>query len=339
MVQFYTTGAKHNFSVGAGLISLLLSPISLSSSEIDTERDRIKAEIRENDERGSLANFTSSIVHDKTTLSRPITGSLGSVSRITRKRLEQYRKDVFTAENVFLYVTGSFTDGDLDTLSEVVEKFVPCMGAIHSNVAPVSSNFFKREPVLHIKNADYTMLRFTFDMDMSRISVAESDLLYDLLLTGYNSRFFVEMSEKRGIFYDLSGSTERYKNIGNISFYFEVKSSAVTEAVRSTFEILKDFLKSPPAEAECMKAGYVDNAYMLYDDMRELNFTFAYDNHILNAGYGSIDERMEAYSSITPQRILDVAGEIFKPSNLTLTVKGKKSKINIESINNLLSEF
>ncbi|MBQ7387714.1 MAG: insulinase family protein [Clostridia bacterium] len=339
MVHFYVSGASRNFKVGAEIISKLFQPIALSAEDIRTECERIKAEIRENDERGSLVNFTSQVVHEGTTLARSITGSASSISKITKSRLENYRKSVFTGENLFLYVTGSFSDADIDALASLIDNAELGYGAAHLNIAPVSAGFFSREPRVYIKNADYTMVRFTFDMDMTKISVAESDLLYDILLGGYNSRFFIEMSEREGLFYDLAGASERYKNIGTLAFYYEVKPSVLYTAVEKTLEILRSFVKEPPSDAECMKAGYVDNAYMLYDDMRELNFTMAYDNHVLDAGYASLDERIAAYKGVSPERISKIADMIFRPENLTLTVKGRKSKIDEGRLEALIRNF
>ncbi len=339
MVQFYVSGASKNFAVGADILSHLMKPISLSASEISTERDRIKAEIRENDDRSSLAAFTAGIVHEGTTLARPITGTVASVNRISRSRLEAYRRRVFTKENIFIYVTGAFEDQDLDVLAGLFESYELLDGEAHGNVAPVSQGFFRRDGRVQLKNGDYTMVRFSFDMDMSRISVEESDLLYDILLGGYNSRFFIELSERRGIFYDLSGATERYKNIGTLSFYYEVRPDAVTEAVALTLGLLAQLRETPLSEEECMKAGYVDNSYMLYDDPRELNFTFAYDNHILDAGYRSLDERIECYKRVTPERLSEVFRQVFRRENLTLTVKGNKKRIDTEALNSMLEQF
>ena len=339
MVQFYVSGASGNFAVGAEILSYLMKPITLSVSEISTERDRIKAEIRENDDRSSLAAFTAGIVHEGTTLARPITGTVASVSRISRSRLEAYRRRVFTRENLFIYVTGAFEERDLDALAEFFEGYELSEGEPHGNVAPVSRDFFRRDGRVQLKNGDYTMVRFSFDMDMSRISVEESDLLYDILLGGYNSRFFIELSERRGIFYDLSGATERYKNIGTLSFYYEVRPDAVTEAVALTLGLLAEIRETPLSEAECMKAGYVDNAYMLYDDPRELNFTFAYDNHVLDAGYRSLDERISCYKQVTPERLSEVFRRVFRRENLTITVKGNKKRIDTEALERLVQEF
>ena len=85
-----------------------------------------------------------------------------------------------------------------------------------------------------------------------------------------------------------------------------------------------------------MKAGYVDNAFMLFDDSRELNFTFAYDNHIMELGYADITERKNAYERVTPERLRELFSVIFRPENLTVAIKGDKKKIDCERIKNSL---
>ena len=339
MVQFYVSGAIKNFEIGAELIGKIIHPLVLSSKELDTERTRIKAEIRESDDRTSLLSFTSGILHEGTSLSRSILGTLGSVSRISYKRLEEYRKSVFSTGNVFVYVTGAAGDSELDVISDKLSNITLQDGEKRNNMAPVSRNFGKREPKVHVKNADYTMLRFSFDMDMSKIGLAESDLLYDALLSGYNSRLFIEMSEKRGIFYDITGSTERYRNVGTLAFTFEVRSGEVEDAVRTVLDVLTDICDKGFSEGECMYAGYVDNVYMLYDDTRELNFTLAYDNHILDAGSTSLEERAERYRAVTPERLREVATLLLRPENLTLTIKGKKKRIDTAALDKMIECF
>lgn len=339
MVQFYICGASENFDIAADIIARLFSPIILTASEISTERERVKAEIRESDDRTSLTAFTNNIVHEGTTLANPITGTLGGVSGITRSRLEAYRKEVMTADNLFVYVTGGFTDDNINTLVKRLEKCNLCEGMKNENIAPVPQKFGKRDGSAHIKNADFTMLRFSFDMDMSRMSFAETDLIYDMLLGGYSSRFFLEMSERRGLCYDISGMSERYNNIGTFSFSYEVRGGSIYDAAELTVALLSDFKSRLFSDGELMKAGYVRNAHILYDDPRELNFTFAYDNHIIGLGYSCIEERAERYAEITPQRIREVAVALFRPENLTLTIKGNKKKIDVERLESIIKNL
>ena len=161
-------------------------------------------------------------------------------------------------------------------------------------------------------------------------------VIYDILLSGFDSRFFIEMSEKRGLFYDLSGVAERYSNIGTLAFTYELKAASLYEAIDTTVDILNSYKTELLPRSRCMKAGYVDNAFMLFDDSRELNFTFAYDNHIMELGYADISERKNAYERVTPERLRELFSVIFRPENLTVAIKGDKKKIDCERIKNSL---
>jgi predicted Zn-dependent peptidase len=241
-----------------------------------------------------------------------------------------------TPDGIFFYVTGNYTEDNLQKLATEIEKCSLNPGQKCENVAPVCHSFGRREKNVHIKNADFTMLRFSFDMDMSRIGVAESDLLYDMLLCGYNSRFFIEMSERRGLFYDINGSCERYSNIGSFVFSYEVRGGSIYDAVETTVNLLREYKTRVPSPDEMMKAGYVTNAYLLYDNPREVNFTFAYDNHIMDEGYDSITARAERYERVTPERLREVAEILFTPENLTLAIKGNKKKIDLDKIEEIV---
>jgi len=339
MVQFYMSGASKNLKCAVPIFAKLLSPIALGKDEIDAERKRIKAEIRESDEKNSLLSFTNEITHKGTSLAKSIVGSNPVIDKITRKKLEEYRKRNFTANNLFVYLTGNFEDSDIESLAEELEKYELSAGIERENFAPVPEDFGKRALDVHIKNADFTMARFTFDLDLSKVGVPETDLIYDILLSGYASRFFIEMSEKRGLFYDINGALERYRNIGELYFYYEIKEQYLYEALEITVDILNSLKRELLSEAELMKAPYVDNAYNLFDDNREFNFTFAYDRHIMKLPYASLDERIKAYECVTPEVIFAAACEIFRPENLTLTLKGKKKKIDIEKIKTIIKKL
>ena len=336
MVQFYISGAECHFRVAAEMISRLLSGIVLNRDEIDAERERIKAEIREVDDKSTLAFLSGSEVWADTPLQRPITGTLGSVSRITLTKLEEYRKRIFNKDNIFFYVTGNVDNDNLSYLSELIGAYQLVGEEIHDNTAPLPKAFQNRPRRIKLKNADFTKIRYSFDVDTSRIICAELDLLYDAVLGGYSSDFFIELSEKRGLFYDLGGTVERYRGAGVFSFSYEVKEAKLYEAAKMTADLLKRYATQPIDEDRCMRAGYVDNAYMLLDDARELCFTFAYDNHILGLGYGGIEDRKKAYASITPERLREIAGEIFRAENLTVAIKGNKKRIDITKLENII---
>ena len=337
MVQFYLSGASENFLTAADAILKLLSPIALTGAEVDAERRRIKAEIRENDDKNSMSSFAMGEIYRDTSLKNSITGTNRSVDKIGVKRLEEYRKRVFTKENVFFYVTGNYSDSDLEYLREKIGKAELSVSSEpeHKNIAPVPADFGKRGGRAAVKNGDYTMVRFNFDLDMKKLSSPIVDLIYDNLFAGYNSPFFIKMSEEQGLFYDISGSTERYCNIGTLYFSFEVKERDIYDALSLSVEILDNFKKTLLSEEECMKAGYTSNSGLLLDDAREMNFTFAYDSHVMGLPYKTVEERRAEYEKITPEDIRRGACEIFTADNLVLTVKGNKKKIDVQRLSDI----
>ena len=336
MVRFYISGGVGSFTRAADILSYLFEPISLPASELAAERLRIKAEIREDDDVGSLTAFTNGKVFENTSLSRFITGTCASVSHIGVRKLEAYRRRVFTRDNLFLYVTGSFTDAELDYLSEILGGCKLYEGASHENIAPVPLGFADRRGAVHLKNASFTKVCFTFDIDMSVTSQTECDLLYSLLLSGYDSELFIELSEKRGLLYDVGGNLDSYLNIGSLNFSFELREPKLYEALSMVVGLLCKYKRYIP-EDRFLTAPYVDNADMLLDDPRELNFTFGYENGILRRGYRSLEDRKAAYSAVTRDRLSEVAAQVFRLSNLTLTLKGNKKRIDLDKIKEIIS--
>lgn len=336
MVQFYISGSAGHFKTAANIISKLLSPIVLSRAELDAERNRIKAEIREVGDKSTLAFIAGEEVWQGTPLVRPITGTLGSVSGISITKLEEYRKRIYNSDNIFFYVTGNVDNDNLSYLTELIGGFDLSGDAVHFNLAPKPLCFGKRQKKVKLKNADFTKIRYSFDVDMSLVNCAELDLLYDAVLGGYSSDFFIELSERRGLFYDLVGTVERYRNVGVFSFSYELKESKLYEAAEMTARLLKGYTEKPIDAERCMRAVYVDNAYMLLDDPRELCFTFAYDNHILGLGYTGIEDRRQAYAAITPERLCEVAKTVFRPENMTVTLKANKKRIDTQKLENII---
>jgi len=339
MVHFYISGVPSSFRVASEIISRVFDPISVSAAEFGAERDRIKAELREADERTSFASFARRCVWSGGPLSQSILGTASSVSRISRARLEKFRRRIVTAASGFVYVSGSFNDEDEHYLSGLVGEKDVSAGVRFENIAPVPENFGHRGPVVFHKNAGFTKLRMSFDIDMSRITPPELDLLHDMIFGGNDSPMFTELSERLGLFYDIDSSTERYNNIGVMHFTYELRSSRLYEALERTVELLRSFKQKEPSEERCMRIGYVEGADVLLDDPHELAFTLAYENHIGGLSYSGLEERKRAYSAVSAGRLLDVAREVLQAENATVIVFGKRTAIDVGKIKEIINKL
>lgn len=337
MVHFFISGVPSSFTVAAEIISHVLDPINIPGADYNAERDRIKAEIREADERTSFSAYARRCVYAGTSLARSILGTAGTVSRITARRLEGYRGRIISDRNVFLYLCGRWEDSDADYLASLFGKKQIASSPLVENNAPVPENFSHRGPLVFHKRATFTKIRIGFDIDMSEVKAPELDLLHDMIFGGNGSPMFTELSEKMGLFYEIDSATERYNNIASLHFSFEIRGAKLYEALTKTIELLRRFKTEVQSEERLMRVGYVEGADVLLDDPHELAFTFAYEKHIAGADYTSLEDRKRAYASVSAERLKDVARLVLRPEGVTVVVYGDKTKIDPSKIKEIIN--
>lgn len=339
-VQFTISGSPSHFQTAAEIITKVLHTPILTKEDVDLERQRIKAEIREYDEKSTLDYFSDCIIWKDTPIARTIPGKMKILDALNRKRLIEAHGHTFTQENIFFYLTGAIDSAHIDLLRTFIDTYhIPSSSSRRNNLVPVPAGFFNRNAMVSHKVDKNCYVRFSFDTDTSQYTNAELDLLYDILFSGHSSIVYQELSEKRGLIYSHDACIEQYGNIGCLYFSFEVQPHNLYQAVEVMIEKLKELKKGITDELACVKASYTDNSYILLDNTDDLNWHFAYENHILNCGYQDIEDRISAYSKVTPQRLTEVARNILQPSGLLLTVKGKKKDISISTLETLIKTF
>lgn len=326
-IQFEITGAAKHIRRAINIFLKLFEPICLPVSEIDVERKRIKAEIREDDEKSSLAFFSGKKVWGNTSLSRPITGQSSQLDKMGKHRLQQAHKELFSPNNLFFYVTGHAEQQELEYLRQAAEE---CgfrgKSKTRYNLAPVPENFFCRNAAVYIKNSTDTLVRFSFDLCSKAYSQAAYMLLYDILFECESSKIHQELSEKYGYIYSFDAGMEQYSNVGNLYLQYEVQPARLTESVELVTALLVRLKEGVTDELDYVKAAYIDNGDLILDHAPNLNWAQAYEGHILEKSSPEPEQRKKEYAAVTPEELTELAREIFTSRNLVVTMKGKKSK-------------
>ncbi len=332
-MQFTVTGASRNFRRGAEIITKLFESLSnaLCGEEFEAERDRIRAEIREYDEKATLEYLVKKKAWENTPIENMITGTLGTVGRITLARCEKERKRIFSQRNFFFYITGCFSDDDLWYLAECTEKYSFDKGDVRDNRCPLPEEFGKRSGGIIHKDSPYYMVELCFDLDMEKTRKETRNLFYDLIFSGENCRFFRELSEKLGYVYSYDAKIEEYGNVGNLSVSFELSYKKLYDGISAAIKLLRD-IKTDASGLSRAKVYYTDNAELMLDNAEDFNWTMAYENHILGEKQTSLVERKRKYEAVTEKEISDMASLVFRRSNLIVGVKGRKKKIDDDKI-------
>ncbi len=339
-MRFKITGATKNFKKAVPVILKVLEELNVTKNDIDCERKRIKAEMRESGEKTSLHYFSNSVIWEGTTLKNTICGKNKNLDNTGKEKLIAYGKKLFSKNNFFFCVTGNFSDSDTEYfLNETNNIKFSVSNEIRDNIAPVPIAFFNRKENVYIKNDRNTYIRFAFDIDMKKYSCRQCDILYDILFKGENSVIFKELSEKNGLIYSFDCLFEQYNNIGNISFVFEVKNNDIYKSLEKTVEALVSLKNDARKNLEYVKPSYIDNAFLSLDNYDDYNWDKAYENYILQLPEKSLEEKAESYRNVENSDIVNMCREIFQRKNLVLAMKCPKKSTDIEKINDILRRF
>ena len=321
-VEIKIIAAKEHFIECAEIISKVFEEIDIPKKDFNTERRRIKSEIREDDEKKSIDYIAQKVVWNDTILEKSIAGKKSTLSDFTIEKVREYAKKVLSSNNIFFYVTGAVTEDDIIHLSDMVGKYELVEGQpIRTNVAQIPSKFYKRDGKVKIKKDDYCSIRYSFDFDSKELPKAQIDLLYDILFDGECSKIHEELSEKTGYVYSYSSSLEQHNNIGNMYFSYEIDEKNLIKSVERVINLLKSLKEDIGEALNYVKPTYVDNGDMDLDEPEKLNWIMAYEGHILEQGYEDIDARKKVYNEVTSDEIRYVANKIFQSNNLVVTVK------------------
>lgn len=339
-MQFVITGAREHFCEAADIITSIFEPLTLSADEISTERRRIKSELRESDEQHSLDYFTQQIIWAGTNLKNSIGGTFSNLDRIGIQALRQASQELLSVNNLFFYVTGSYSQEQIQHLLGQIEAYplkqtVP----LRENLAPMPGAFFQRNCQVSVKNSTYYYVRFSFDVDTSRYTEAENSLLFDIMFEGESCKIHQELSEKTGYVYSFGSQYERYNNLGNISVYYEVRPADLYTSIEKVIDVCCTMKEHLTDELDYVKPPYVDNAELMLDDAEDFNWNRAYECHILSENYPTMEDRRTAYEAVNVERIMEMAKEIFRMNHLVVTLKAPKDKVDTERIRCICSRL
>ena len=339
-IRFTINGPYDEFDFATDILCSLFDEIKLTSSDFLKEKKRIKAEIREKDERNSLEYFFDNIVWNGSEAEKTVLGYCKNIDGFSIKKINAFRENVLSKNNLFVYVTGNVSQEDKNVLYRKIEKInINKQSVSFTNAVTVNKDFFNRKGIVNIKNDYWHYVKIGFDIDCSKYSGGVYDLIYAVLFKGDAGLVHNYLSEDNPIIYSFESTLEQYDNIGNINFKFEVGKEKIVDAVRIIVSLL-NHVKNGQFNFDANLKYEMSNSLMELDKPDDLNWSMAYYNHILKTD--SIDYSNKFYgrfNNITKEQIIQAAKEIFQVKNMTVAIKGNKKKINVKHLEDVLKNL
>lgn len=339
-IRFTINGPDCEFGYAAEILCSLFDEISLSSFEFNNEKKRIKAEIREKDERSSLDCFFNKLVWQGSEAEKTVLGYCRVIDGISLKKINAFRRKILSRGNCFVYVTGNVSDAGLVELKHSLETLdINGTGSGFSNSVTQGENFFNRNSVAAVKNDYWHYVKIGFDIDCSKHHGGVLDLLYAVLFKGEKALVYNFLSEENPIIYSYDSTLEQYDNIGNICFKFAVDPTKLEEAVGVVVDVL-NAVKNGRFNFQANINAEMSYCRMEADRPDDLNWSMAYYNHILKTDRVDYsDKNYGRYKSVTKEQVIAAAKEIFRNGNMVVAIKGDKRNIKVKNIDDILKNL
>lgn len=339
-IYFSVSGPFYSFEFASELLNKIFDSIEISTDDFNREKNRIKAEIREKDEKRSLDYSYNKAVWHGTCIENSILGNYSTVSKISLKKLNQFRNKVFSENNICIVLTGNVSECDVEKLKNKLKDInINQTESFFENKVKNTERFFNRSTELLVKQDYWHYVKIGFDVETAKYKGGVHDLIYAVLFKGDKALFYRFLSEDSPIVYSYDPVYEQYNDVSNISVKFEVSDECLPEAFENIVKTLKR-LKTGDFNFEANLQSELASWKKTVDNIDNLNWSIGYYNYILETEpIDFSDEKFGRLNGISKQQIMQAANEIFKTSNMTVVIKGNKRKINIQQINQILSDL
>lgn len=275
----------------------------------------------------SIFDEYENLLFHGTPLGHNILGSIDSVKRITTQNVIDFVQKNYTASNLLFCYRGK--EIDLNELFDFLNLNFPTNSLqFYCNEDLPKGELSLSLPLQQEVTHRYNTYQVHCIMGCPAYSFQNKEKRLGLILlnnilggNGMNSRLNLNLREDKGLVYTVESNYSPYKQTGILSIYFgttKAKLKKARESVKDEISRLCEVL-IPEVALRAAKRQIIGQM-IVRDDSRESVFLSLARSHFYFNSYNNIEKIKESLDSITSEKLLSIAQEIFKPSHLlTLT--------------------
>ena len=327
-LRFQIDGLTGGFGFALEIFDMIFRTIELAREEFDREKDRIKAEIRESDEKHSIDWLLQDTVWHGTPLARTISGRICDINRYSQKKMNEHRGRILSQGNMFVCLTGCVPGCGVEHLVETIGRLDICAGPdFPKNEAKLPDNFGKRPDSVFCRSSKWCVAGLGIDIDNSVIPVELSGTVYNILFSGSNDVMNQRLSDDKGLIYSYDSYFEAYRNCTVIGMNYEVEKTDLIQSLDVIFDIFKDSrtfregFKNAETKAVNRIIGILDDPETMNSD---ITWNVLLDKFVPG---DPVEIERSLFRRISADDVVSAAEKIFRPENITLVLFGGKSDV------------
>jgi predicted Zn-dependent peptidase len=296
---------------------------TLESKEIEKERLVILEELAmtEDSPAEMVGLLIDEVLWPDQPLGRDAGGSPASVKAITRDDIRDYLGRQYVPENTVLSVAGNV---EHRTVVDLATEHLGAWerGPFHGPYPAVDGQDAPRAR-LKSKKTEQTHLSLAVPgLSSTHPDRYALDVLNAVLGEGMSCRLFLEIRERLALCYDVHSYVSHFRDAGSAVIGAGVDPSKAQPALRAILDELTRLREGVP-EPELRKAKeFIKGRIQLRMEDTQAVSSWMGGQELLRGEILAVDDVLEAIERITPDDLLRVAGDIFRPERLNLAVVG-----------------
>lgn len=337
---FYVKVLDENINEALDILSDMFFNSLFSQEEIEKEISVVIEEIK------MYEDSPEDIVHDKLSevifhgspMAYNILGTEKNLKTFDKAKVKKYMEENYSPSNTVIAVAGSFDEQELINIIE--EKF---------------KNWENKEVNHTLTEAGYQRKVVGINKDLEQLhmcignkTIGRHDKNYHPLLVLNNlfggtmsSRIFQEVREKKGLVYSIYSFVSNYSNSGIFSIYAGMSCDQAEDALRTILKEMVNIKNGNISEEEFIRAKQqIKGNYILSLESTSSRMSAIGRRELLYNEILYPDEVIESINNVKIEDVLEVAADLFKIENLSITFTGNLNKHSDieEKINKVLGE-
>ncbi|OTG89475.1 M16 family metallopeptidase [Acinetobacter sp. ANC 3813] len=265
---------------------------------------------------------------------QPITGTNGSLKKITTENLKQFRDKFLVAQNMNIAITGKLNAKEALKLSERIAGNIKQGEKAQPLPAPIEKNSLN---IVHMPyNSEQAHVTFghlgTTRDDPDRIALEIGNKMFGG--GGFNAILMQELRVKRGYTYGAYSAFSFSQSPGMFSFSYSTRQDQLVDSIRVAHKALTDFVQQPidRKQLEEVKAGMLRAYPNNYSSNASINAQLGLLG-FYNQPAEALDQYPKQLQKITAEDVQKAIRKHVHPDQLTLLVVSKDlEKANISEI-------
>jgi predicted Zn-dependent peptidase len=297
------------------MVDMLVTP---TFADLDREREVILEEIAmvEDSPQDLIHDVIAQVVLDGHPLAHPILGTRESIAAASEEAIRSYHQQRFQFSDMVVAAAGNVSHDAVREL--LLERQSAATGAdpkrtpSRPTVRPRRHFVEKETEQMHVCLGGVGLARD----DARRYQLSVLDSLFGGSLS---SRLFQEIREKRGLVYSVYSFSSLYQETGMTGLYFGCRPERLEAVMETVGRELLRLTREPVPEEELQRAKEHLKGRMILglestsSRMTRLGKGVLTDTEIL-----SLDELAERIEAVTPEQLLELASEVYRPAELSV---------------------